>query len=268
MKRFQVGTAFNYTLLKNENSSSEGWLYSNIGAEEFNIMTESDACNMYSIAQSFNESEWDYTKCLFMLKFSFDQSLGPRVNSLLWGADSSQHPEWIRKENNATKMEEFMGQYIRRTMFMLSLNVKEFYPVDSWVVVKDSVSDLNNQTLNTSPFSIVDDYVCKAFKIAREQLDEDSTLEYNDYGHASVIGVEKEKSDKVFAMVKDLKDRGCMDEDDGVGFTMHVDLEYNTTFIALSGIGDNLKRYAQNNLYTFFSEVDVRCNNNPHLMCH
>lgn len=112
---------------------------------------------------------------------------------------------------------------------MLSENVEEFYPVGSWVVVKDAISDVAGETFNNSPFSIVDDYICKAFKIAREHLDEDSTLEYNDYGHASMNGNEKDKADKVLAMAKDLKERGCMVEYDGVGFKMHVDLEYNTT---------------------------------------
>jgi len=39
---------------------------------------------------------------------------------------------------------------------------------------------------------------------------------YNDYKHASNIGSYKDKSDKVFRLVKDLKDRNC--GIDGVGF--------------------------------------------------
>jgi len=39
---------------------------------------------------------------------------------------------------------------------------------------------------------------------------------YNDYKHASNIGIYKNKSDNVYKLVKDLHDRNC--GIDGVGF--------------------------------------------------
>jgi len=84
-------------------------------------------------------------------------------------------------------------------------------------VVNEAIVDGPNpkKILKVSPWSQVDDYVCKAFKAARA-ADPTIQLFYNDYKHASMTGVTKTKSDKVFNYIKDLKSKGC--PIDGVGF--------------------------------------------------
>ena len=69
--------------------------------------------------------------------------------------------------------------------------------------------------MKDSVWSKVDDYVCKAFKAARK-ANPNAQLFLNDFKHASMTGKYKDKSDRVFNYVKDLKSRGC--PVDGVGF--------------------------------------------------
>lgn len=101
-----------------------------------------------------------------------------------------------------------MNEYIETVMSKVT------YPF-AWDVINEAINDSPNYVMKVSPWSIVDDYICKAFKAARK-ANPNAQLFYNDYKHASMTGIYKDKSDKVFNLVKDLKDRGC--PIDGVGF--------------------------------------------------
>lgn len=63
-----------------------------------------------------------------------------------------------------------------------------------WNVVNEPIYNSPNKYIKESPWSIIDDYVCKAFKAARAAIPS-IKLFYNDYKHASNIGVYKSKSD-------------------------------------------------------------------------
>jgi len=106
-----------------------------------------------------------------------------------------------------------------------------------------------------TPWAIIDDYVCKAYKTAKAALP-NAKMYYNDYKHAATLGRYEAKSNSVFKLVKDLKDRNC--GVDGVGFQSHVDLNYaDENYAAITG---NIKRYAKLGVEVAFTEVDVRCN--------
>lgn len=124
------------------------------------------------------------------------------------GAGGSHNPQFVINEKNATKLEEFMVDYIHKTLAHVT------HPY-AWDVVNEAVNDGPNYILKTSPWSIVDDYICKAFKAARD-ANPKVELFYNDYKHASMTGRYKSKSNKVFKLLKDLKSKGC--PIDGVGF--------------------------------------------------
>lgn len=104
-----------------------------------------------------------------------------------------------------------MISYIKKTMEHVG-----DYPL-AWDVVNEAIDDNHNpkKIVKKSPWSRVDDYVCKAFKAARSTKPK-MQLFYNEYGIASMTGKTKIKSDKVFNFIKDLKARGC--PVDGVGF--------------------------------------------------
>ena len=101
-----------------------------------------------------------------------------------------------------------MEEYINMMISKIS------YPF-AWDVVNEAVHDGPNYVLKTSPWSMIDDYVCKAFKMARK-ANPNIELFYNDYKHASMAGRYQYKSNKVYDYVKSLVERGC--PIDGVGF--------------------------------------------------
>jgi len=55
-----------------------------------------------------------------------------------------------------------MVNYINHTITKLSP-----YPI-GWVVVDEAISDGEGQMFNINPWSLVEDWVCKAFKAAHE----------------------------------------------------------------------------------------------------
>lgn len=111
------------------------------------------------------------------------------------------------------------------------------YPL-VWDVVNEAISDGPSLVNKTSPWSIIDDYICKAFKAAKE-ANPKIKLFYNDYKHASTTGIYATKADRVYNLVKNLKENGC--GIDGVGFQNHIDIEYsNDNFEA---VRKNVQRY-------------------------
>lgn len=88
-----------------------------------------------------------------------------------------------------------------------------------WDVDNEAVANgysTTSSTLKTSPWTIIDDHVCKAFQYAKKYKSSGQKLFYNDYKFEADSGNWKAKSDRVYTMVKDLKDRDC--GIDGVGF--------------------------------------------------
>lgn len=91
---------------------------------------------------------------------------------------------------------------------------KDQTKVYAWDVVNEAI-DNGQGYIKTSPWSLVDDYICKAYKYAHQAAPQVPLL-YNDYKHASTSGVFKTKSDKVFKMIKAAVSKGCPIH--GVGF--------------------------------------------------
>jgi endo-1,4-beta-xylanase len=128
------------------------------------------------------------------------------------------------------------------------------YPF-AWDVVNEAVGDGPNAIMKTSPWTIIDDYICKAFTAARKASPK-AQLFYNDYKHASMAGRYALKSDRVFNFVKNLTEAGC--PVDGVGFQSHIDIGYDDEHYA--AIRKNIQRYNEIGLKVHFTEIDVRCN--------
>lgn len=155
------------------------------------------------------------------------------MHVLVWGAPD-HNPDFIENETDPAKLEKFMLEYIEKTM-------KRYgdFPV-IYDVVNESIHNRPQYTIKDSPWSKVDDYICKAFKAARA-ANPKAQLYYNDYKHASQEGEYASKHDRVFDLVKELKERGC--GIDGVGFQSHVDINYADHHI--ESIHKSMQRYAE-----------------------
>lgn len=165
---------------------------------------------MKQIAKSY--TDLDFSGCVEMIDFAKNNSMQIRAHNLIWSAPGHS-PPFIESETNATKLEEFMEYYIKEAMAATGS-----YPF-VWDVVNEAVSNgqsSSTKLIKTSPWSQIDDHVCKAFKFAKKYAYPGQKLFYNDYKFESDTGIYKAKSDRVYTMVKDLKERDC--GIDGVGF--------------------------------------------------
>ena len=99
----------------------------------------------------------------------------------------------------------------------------------AWDVVNEAVSDDPKVLIKESPWSIIDDFLCKAYKAAHE-ANPKALLFYNDYSIASSTGWSQTKSDKVYNLVKDLRARGCPVH--GVGIQAHLTIQYSEEMVA------------------------------------
>jgi len=120
--------------------------------------------------------------------------------------------------------------------------------VYAWDVVNEAIDD-SQPGLRSTVFSrgLGPDYVAEAFRLAR-RADPEAQLIYNDYGGEGL----NRKSNDVYALVKDLRQRGLVD---GVGLQMHISA---AAFPAVADIRANIQRLADLGLQVNLSEMDVR----------
>ena len=123
----------------------------------------------------------------------------------------------------------------------------------AWDVVNEAIDD-SQSGLRSTVFSrgLGPDYVAEAFRLAR-RADPEAQLVYNDYGGEGL----NRKSNDIYDLVKDLKQRGLVD---GVGLQMHVSA---AGFPAVSDIQANMQRLADLGLQVNISEMDVRVRDVP-----
>jgi len=218
-------------------------------------MTPENACKMKQIAKSY--TDFDFTPCVEAVNWARNNSMQIRAHNLIWSAPTHS-PSFVETETNATKLEAFMESYIQQAMAAVG-----DYPF-VWDVVNEAVSNGYSTTSNiikTSPWTIIDDHVCKAFQYAKKYKSTNQKLFYNDYKFEANTGNWKAKSDRVYSLVKDLVDRDC--GIDGVGFQTHIDITYDS----FSGIKSNVARYAEIGIEVHFTEIDVRCSQFSNIPC-
>ena len=106
--------------------------YAKLGAKEFSLTTEENACKMNGIAKSF--TNLDPTNCLYTAKYAENNGMAMRGHTLVWGAPKYHNPDFINNEKNATKLENFMNEYIETVM------TKVTYPF-AWDVINEAVAN-------------------------------------------------------------------------------------------------------------------------------
>jgi len=121
---------------------------------------------------------------------------------LVWAAPGNGHnPKFIVNETDTDKKEAFMLEYINKTVRAIG-----DYPMN-WDVINEAVSMSTDPEspiypLKESPWSDIDDLICKAFKAARDASAPNQKLYYNDYNHASLLW---DKSTRIYEMISLMK---------------------------------------------------------------
>lgn len=137
-----------------------------------------------------------------------------------------------------------LENYIAQVMAFLDEN----YPgvVVSWDVVNEAVDDSTGKLRGSMWLDVVgEDYLARAFELARKYAPEGTLLYYNDYNTA-YFG----KQNGIVALLEALIPEGNID---GYGFQMHHDLSKPT----MSQIRDAVKRIAALGLRLRVSELDI-----------
>ena len=142
-----------------------------------------------------------------------------------------------------------LENYVKGVMTYLAAN----YPgvVVSWDVVNEAVDDQTGQLRGSNWKRIVgEDFVARAFEIARKYAPEGTLLYYNDYNTAL-----EPKQTGIITLLKELMAEGNID---GYGFQMHHDAD----FPSAEQIKKSVARVASTGLRLRVSELDVTVKSN------
>ncbi len=250
--RFDFGTAVTYFESTNKQKM-------NFYASQFNIMTpgnEMKPDSLLDVTLSKIKSIQDDTAVA--VKFNavrplldYAQANGIKVHGhvLVWHNQTPK--EFFHEHYNPNLplvtrevMLARLDNYVKQIMEYLD----EKYPgvVVSWDVVNEAVDDQSGK-LRESPWLDVvgEDYIERAFEIARKHAPEGVLLFYNDYNTAILV-----KQNGILEVLEKLTAEGNID---GYGFQMHHDIG----FPSISQIDLSLQRVAATGLLMRVSELDI-----------
>jgi len=218
--------------------------YSSLLGGQYNLITAENECKW--TATEPNRAQFSYDQCDRVLQFARTNSQTFRGHNLCWG---EYNPGWLTNgQFTPDTKRSILENHIRNVMSHYGNNAY------CWDVVNEAVSDTSGvQFKNNVWYPDIPDYVDFAFKTARS-VNPTMKLFYNDYNIASATGWSQDKSQRVYDMIKSMKTRGI--PIDGIGFQLHVNLDYDSM---ISGVRQNIQRYADLGLEVHFTELDIRC---------
>jgi endo-1,4-beta-xylanase len=231
-----VGTAVNPAYLSEP-------AYASTLAQEFNTLEPEDAMKWTALRP--DQNTFDFSSADRIVQFAEAHGMKIRGHSLLWGI---HNPSWLAEGR-------FTPRQLRRLLHRHIATVVGRYrgKVFAWDVVNEAF-DENGQLRDSFWYNrpgLGDRrrgtaYIEQAFRWAHA-ADPQALLFYNEAGAEAI----NRKSDAVYAMVKDFKQRGV--PIDGVGLQMHLlDLRVDPDSIAA-----NITRFAQLGVQVHITEMDV-----------
>ncbi len=205
---------------------------------QFNMLTPENEAKFCSVQPQ--QGKFDFSGFDKLVDFAEQNKMTVRGHTLVW---HQCLPAWLSNgkfsRDEAIKLlhdhiATVMGRYKGR--------------IAIWDVVNEAIND-SGSGLRDTPWKrlIGDDYIEMAFRFAHE-ADPDALLFYNDFNAEDMNA----KSNRVYAMVKDLVDHGV--PINGVGFQSHFTVgKMNTDAIA-----QNMKRLGELGLQVQITEMDDR----------
>jgi endo-1,4-beta-xylanase len=217
--------------------------YSATLSREFNMVEPEDAMKWWTVraqADMFDFREGDE-----VVRFAQAHDMKVRGHCLVW---DHNNPAWLAQNHYTPRqLSQILQEHIATMM--------QHYAgkVFAWDVVNEALDE--NGHVKDSPWynqpgiGLADKgtaYIEQAFRWAHE-ADPHALLFYNDNGGEGL----SRKSDAIYAMVKDFKQRGV--PIDGVGLQMHVpNLDLNTAAVAA-----NIARLTAFGVQVHITELDV-----------
>jgi endo-1,4-beta-xylanase len=217
--------------------------YSETLAREFNMVEPEDAMKWSVVRET--EGEFDFRPGDQIVRFAQAHGMKVRGHCLVW---DHGNPEWL------TKSSVTPDQFSRLLREHITTEMKHYAgQVFAWDVVNEALDEngrakdsiwYNHPGIGFAGQGTA--YIEQALRWAHE-ADPKALLFYND---AEAEGLNR-KSDAIYAMVRDFKNRGV--PIDGVGLQMHISrLDFDT-----SSVGANIKRLTGLGLQVHITELDV-----------
>ncbi|RYY98810.1 MAG: hypothetical protein EOO11_06910 [Chitinophagaceae bacterium] len=187
---FPIGVAVSPRALKTDEAG--------LITRHFSSMTPENAMKMGPIHPKENEYFWKDADSI--VAFAQRHSMKLRGHTLVW---HNQTPDWIFTDSKGDSVgRTVLLQRLKDHIFAVAGRYKG--KVYAWDVANEVISDRRDEYLRPSPWLriIGPDFIDSAFTWA-QQADPAAQLFYNDYNEISPV-----KREKIFRLVKGMKDRG------------------------------------------------------------
>jgi endo-1,4-beta-xylanase len=218
--------------------------YSETLAREFNMVEPEDVLKWWVVRR--NQGSFDFREGDEVVRFALAHGIKVRGHCLVW---DHNNPEWLELGHfTPAQLSQLLQEHISTVMKHYAGRVF------AWDVVNEAMDE--NGRFKDSPWynqpgigfaGKGSAYVEQAFRWAH-QADPQALLFYNEGGEAEGMN---RKSDAMYAMVKDFKQRGV--PIDGVGLQMHISqLDFDT-----AAVRANIVRLTGLGLQVHITELDV-----------
>jgi len=217
--------------------------YAETLSREFNMVEAEDTMKWWAIRR--NPTGFDFHEGDEVVRFAQTHGMKVRGHCLVW---DHQNPDWLAQGHFAPQqLSQMMQEHITTVM-------KHFAgQVFAWDVVNEAINEdggfKDSIWYNQPGIGLAGKgsaYVEQAFRWAHE-ADPHARLFYNDNGGEGL----NQKSDAIYAMVKDFKHRGV--PIDGVGLQMHISqFDFETSAVAA-----NIARLTALGVQVHITELDV-----------
>ncbi|MFC0470742.1 endo-1,4-beta-xylanase [Halalkalibacter kiskunsagensis] len=207
----------------------------------FNSLTAENEMKFISLHPTEEEYTFDHADRL--ISFAKENGMGVRGHTLVW---HNQTSEWIfeNQDGNTVDRETLMARMKSHIETVMTRYKGNIY---AWDVVNEAISDKSGELLRPSKWLEIagEDFISKAFEYAHV-ADPNALLFYNDYNES-----DPEKREKIFTLVKSLKDKGVPIH--GIGLQAHWNLESPS----LDLIRQAIERYASLDMKLHITELDI-----------
>ncbi|MBE7169224.1 MAG: endo-1,4-beta-xylanase [Williamsia sp.] len=208
--------------------------------QQFNSLTPENAMKMGPIHPQ--EERYFWRDADSIMAWADRNGVRVRGHNLCW---HNQVPNWLFTYNGNTVSKEML---LHRLKDHISTVVGRYKgKIYAWDVVNEAISDKPDEYLRPSPWYQIcgEEYIEKAFQYAHE-ADPQALLFYNDYNEISPV-----KRDKIYRLVKSLKDKGVPIH--GVGLQAH----WAVNEPSRGQLDSTLRRFADLGLKVQITELDI-----------
>jgi endo-1,4-beta-xylanase len=221
--------------------------YASILAREFNMVEPEDALKWRALRP--DKPTFDFRAGDEVVHFAQANNMKVRGHCLVWGRDN---PDWLVQGHfNSRQLSRLLHEHIKKVMKHYAGQVFAWDVINEALDENGSVHDsLWYNEPGIGPSMNATAYIAQVFRWAHE-ADPHALLFYNEAEGERL----NRKSDAIYAMVRDFKQRGI--PIDGVGLQMHIPTIDVNVAAMTAEISENMARLARLGIQVQITELDV-----------